>query len=76
LPPTAPVETRYGVHLIRVTRRIEGRQMPFDMLRDDIAAFLEERVRRQATKQYLSLLIGRATITGIVLDGAGSPLVQ
>jgi peptidyl-prolyl cis-trans isomerase C len=71
-----PVETRYGVHLIRVTRRIEGRQLPFEMVRDDIAAFLEERVRHQAVKQYLSLLIGRAAITGIVLEGAASPLVQ
>jgi peptidyl-prolyl cis-trans isomerase C len=71
-----PVETRYGVHLIRMARRIEGRQLPFEAVRTAIAAFLDEQVRRQATRQYLSLLIGRAEIIGIVLDGAASPLVQ
>ena len=73
---SAPVETRYGVHLIRVARRIEGRQLPFEAVRNEIATFLEEQVQRQAMRQYLSLLVGRADIAGIVLDGAASPLVQ
>jgi len=33
-------------------------------------------VRRQATAQYIALLVGRADIRGIALDGATSPLVQ
>nr|WP_307437238.1 peptidylprolyl isomerase [Labrys monachus] len=73
---SAPVETRYGVHLIRLTRRIEGRQLPFEAVRDRIASYLTEHVRRQATAQYLSLLVGQAVITGIAIDGASSPLVQ
>ena len=73
---SSPVETRYGVHLIRVARRIEGRQLPFEAVRNEIATFLEEQVRRQAMRQYLSLLVGRADIAGIVLEGAASPLVQ
>lgn len=71
-----PVETRYGVHLIRLARRIEGRLLPFEAVRGRIAAYLEEHVRRQATAQYVSLLIGRAVICGIAIDGATSPLVQ
>jgi peptidyl-prolyl cis-trans isomerase C len=71
-----PVATRYGVHLIRLAHRIEGRQLPFDAVRDEIAAYLEERVQRQAMRQYASLLIGRADIRGIALDGAASMLVQ
>ena len=73
---SSPVETRYGVHLIRVARCIEGRQLPFEAVRNEIATFLEEQVRRQAMRQFLSLLVGRAEIAGIVLDGAASPLVQ
>ncbi|RWG22951.1 MAG: peptidylprolyl isomerase [Mesorhizobium sp.] len=71
-----PVETRYGVHLIRLTRRIEGRQLPFEAVRERIASYLAEHVGRQATAQYVSLLVGRADISGIAIDGASSPLVQ
>ncbi|KRB30839.1 peptidylprolyl isomerase [Mesorhizobium sp. Root172] len=71
-----PVETRYGVHLIRLTRRIDGRQLPFDVVRERIAAYLTEHVTRQATAQYVSLLVGQADISGIEIDGSSSPLVQ
>ena len=70
------METRYGVHLIRLTRRIDGRQLPFEAVRERIASYLAEHVNRQATAQYVSLLVGRADIGGIALDGASSPLVQ
>jgi peptidyl-prolyl cis-trans isomerase C len=73
---SAPVETRYGIHLIRLRRRIEGRQLPFEAVRERIAAYLDDHVRRQATAQYLALLVGSADIRGIVLAGADSPLVQ
>jgi len=73
---SAPVETRYGVHLIRLTRRIDGRQLPFEAVRDRIAAYLDAHVRRKASAEYVALLAGRADIRGIALDGAASPLVQ
>jgi len=73
---SAPVETRYGVHLIRLNRHIEGRHLPFEAVREQIASYLDAHVRRQATAQYIALLIGRADIRGIALDGATSPLVQ
>ncbi|MBB6252095.1 peptidylprolyl isomerase [Nitrospirillum iridis] len=71
-----PVETRYGVHLIRLNRKIGGRLLPFEAVRDRIAAYLEDHVRHRATAQYLALLAGRAEIHGIDLTGASSPLVQ
>ena len=71
-----PVETRYGVHIIRLARRIDGQTLPFDVVRERIQTYLEDHVHRQATAQYVSLLVGRAVISGINLDGATSPLVQ
>lgn len=71
-----PVETRYGVHLIRLERRIDGSQLPFEAVKDHIATYLSEHVRRTATAQYIALLVGRADIRGITLAGASSPLVQ
>lgn len=73
---SGPVETRYGVHLIRLVRRIDGARLPFEAVRERIRAYLEEHVRRRAAAQYIALLIGRAEIAGVALDGAATPLVQ
>ncbi|SJZ97240.1 peptidylprolyl isomerase [Consotaella salsifontis] len=73
---SAPVETRYGVHLIRLVRAVEPRQLPFEAVRERIAAYLDDHVRRQASAQFISILIGQADIRGIAMDGARSPLVQ
>jgi peptidyl-prolyl cis-trans isomerase C len=73
---TAPIETRYGFHIVMLERRIDGRELPFDMVRARIAAWLGEKVRRTAIRQYIAILAGRAEITGIALDSSASPLVQ
>lgn len=73
---SAPVETRYGFHIVRVDQRIEGRELPFDMVQARIAGWLDEKVRRTAIRQYISILAGRAEITGISFDASASPLVQ
>jgi peptidyl-prolyl cis-trans isomerase C len=71
-----PVKTRFGYHVLRLDRRIEGRELPFEAVRDKIADYLREHVWRRAISQYLQLLVGRAEIRGIELDGASTPLVQ
>ncbi len=73
---SGPTETRYGIHLIRLMRRIEGRKLPFEAVRERIASYLSEHVRRQATAHYVALLVGRAAISGIAINGASTPLVQ
>jgi peptidyl-prolyl cis-trans isomerase C len=72
----APVRTRYGLHIVRVDRRVAGRALPFEIVHDRIAAFLRDRVRHMAERQYLAILAGRAAITGVALETAPSPLVQ
>ena len=71
-----PVKTRFGYHLLRLDRRIEGRQLPLEAVRDQIADYLREHVWRRAVSQYLQLLVGQAEIRGIELKGASTPLVQ
>ena len=75
LHPT-PVETRYGVHVVRLDRRLSGREMPFEMVRQRIADYLDETVHRRALAQYVSVLASRATVTGVDLGAASGPLVQ
>jgi peptidyl-prolyl cis-trans isomerase C len=71
-----PIRSRYGYHVLRLDRRIEGKTLPFETVQAKIAAYLEERVWRQAVRQYIELLVGNARIIGLDLRGASSPLVQ
>jgi peptidyl-prolyl cis-trans isomerase C len=71
-----PVRTRYGIHVLRLDYKVEGKVLPFETVRDRIAAYLEERSWRRAVSQYLSLLAGQARIEGFDMPGASSPLVQ
>jgi peptidyl-prolyl cis-trans isomerase C len=73
---TVPVRSRYGFHVLRVERRVDGRTLPFETVHKNIADYLEDRVWRQAVRQYIELLIGAADIGGIDLKGSASPLVQ
>lgn len=70
------VSTPYGCHVIKLHRRVEGRQLPFSVVRDSIAEYLRRSSWNQAVHQYISILVGRADIQGIDFDGATSPLVQ
>ena len=70
------VHTSYGVLVLRLDRKIAGKTLPFDQVRERIAAYLEERSWRRGVAQYVALLAGRAQITGYDMPGATSPLVQ
>jgi len=70
------VNTRFGFHIVRVDRRVEGDIIPFTEVADSIAAFLSEQVRRQAVRQYLGVLAADAQIDGVELGGTQGPLVQ
>jgi peptidyl-prolyl cis-trans isomerase C len=71
-----PVRTRFGLHIVKVERRIEGRELPFGMVQERIATWLDEKVRRTAIQQYISILAGKASIIGFEINASPSPLVQ
>jgi peptidyl-prolyl cis-trans isomerase C len=62
-----PCETRYGFHIIKLTRRTLGQDLPFEAVHDHIASYLAEAVERRALSQYISILAESAAITGIEL---------
>lgn len=70
------VESRFGLHIVRVEHRVEGQTLPLEMIREQLAQFLTEQVRTRALKQYLKILVGQADIQGVELEGADSPLMQ
>lgn len=70
------LESRFGLHVVRVERHVEGRLLPYEHVAPRIANAL--RAMRQTTQwhRYLQKLVSQATISGIEMEGTASPLVQ
>ena len=71
-----PVESRFGFHVVSLDRRIPGEALPFDLVRERIAAWLEAASWSKAVAQYIAVLAGSAEIGGIDLGAAEGPLIQ
>ncbi len=65
-----PVATRYGFHIIRLDRKHVGRELPFELVADRIAEYLQESVQRRAMAQYIARVASVARIEGIELASA------
>jgi len=70
------LETRFGYHIVQVLRRVEGQAIAYEAVQAQIADRLSRAAWQRAVHQYLHLLVGRAEIAGIELEGTASPLVQ
>ena len=66
-----PVRSRFGWHVIRLQRRIEGRTLPFEIVRDRIADMLEARSWSLAAARYVVGLAARSSVEGVRIDSAG-----
>ena len=62
-----PVASRFGHHIIRLDRKIEGRQLPFEQVRDRIADYLVDRARHTAIAQFVARVAARAEVRGVDL---------
>jgi peptidyl-prolyl cis-trans isomerase C len=68
----APVETRYGLHIVRLDRHVPGKELSFEAVHEQIAQYLVERSRRLAIAQYLAHLTSAAEISGVDLPTPSS----
>ena len=71
-----PVQTRYGVYVIKLERKVAGETSGLRAVHDRFAAYLEESSWRRAVAQYVTLLAGQAQIIGFYMPGTASPLVR
>jgi peptidyl-prolyl cis-trans isomerase C len=70
------VHSRFGLHVVEVRSREPGLTPAFDAVRAAVANSLRQQSFITAARQYLQLLAGAATIEGVDLEGAATPLVQ
>lgn len=70
----APVRSRFGWHVLKLERRIEGREMPFEAAIEAIRLHLEGRAWEGAASRYVLGLAQAASARGVALtygeDGA------
>ena len=65
-----PIRSRFGWHILRLHRRMEGRTMTFDMVRDRIADMLEARSWSIEAARYVARLAARNEIEGVRIEGS------
>lgn len=66
----APVRSRFGWHVLRLQRKIDGRTLPFDVVKDKIVDMLEARAWAVAASHYTAKLARSAEIEGVQIDPA------
>ncbi len=65
-----PIRSRFGWHILLLRKRIAGRQLPYDMVRDKIADMLEARSWTMEATRYIASLAADRKVAGVDL-GAG-----
>jgi peptidyl-prolyl cis-trans isomerase C len=60
-----PLESRYGFHVVNISRKIEGKPLDYDMVRDKVRGYLIHRASHLAIQAYIQSLVEQAEITGI-----------
>ncbi len=71
-----PLESRYGLHVIEVLNRVDGKSLPYQAVSQRIADYLNEKVRRKAVSQYITQLLTTSQIDGFDFNVPASPLMQ
>ncbi|MDP3190577.1 peptidylprolyl isomerase [Rhodoferax sp.] len=70
------VHSRFGLHVVEVMGREAGVAQAFDSVHGAVRMTLKQQTFVTALRQYLSLLAGEASVQGVDLEAADTPLVQ
>lgn len=70
------VHSRFGLHVVEVLGREAGVAQPFESVHGAVRMTLKQQTYVTALRQYLSLVAGQATVHGVDLEAADTPLVQ
>lgn len=63
-----PVQTRYGIHIIRLDARVTGEVLPFEAVLPRLREAHEKSAWLRASREYIAGLIKDADIVGLQLD--------
>lgn len=63
-----PVETRFGIHIVRMDKKAMGQQLPFDAVKHQIMEKLEQVAWAKAAQSYTQDLVNKSDVEGIDLS--------
>ena len=61
----SPLESRYGLHVVNVTRKIDGKPLEYSMVADKVRGYLVNRASHLAIQAYIQGLVEQAEIDGV-----------
>lgn len=64
----APIESRYGFHVVRIKRKIEGKQLEYPMVSEKIKQYLIQKASQLSIQAYIHTLVEKADIEGIQIS--------
>jgi len=67
---TAPLESRYGFHVVNITRKIDGKPLEYSMVADKVRGYLVNRASHLAIQAYIQGLVEQAEIDGVEISFA------
>ncbi len=65
------VETRYGIHVVRLDARADGAVLPFETVRPSLMQAAQKAAWTRAAHRFVTTLLNDADITGMQMDFAG-----
>lgn len=60
-----PIESRYGLHVVNINRKIDGKPLEYSMVADKVRSYLVHRASHLAIQAYIQQLVENARIEGI-----------
>lgn len=59
------IESRYGFHVVNINRKIDGKQLDYDMVSDKVRGYLINSASHLAIQAYIQSLVEQAEVTGV-----------
>jgi len=59
------IESRYGFHVVNINRKIEGKQLDYDMVSDKVRGYLINSASHLAIQAYIQSLVELADVEGV-----------
>lgn len=59
------IESRYGFHVVNINRKIDGKQLEYDMVSDKVRGYLINSASHLAIQAYIQSLVELAEIEGV-----------
>ncbi len=60
-----PLESRYGLHVVNISRKIEGKALEYSMVEDKVKGYLVHRASHLAIQAFIQNLVEKAEIEGV-----------